>query len=101
MMSVRVLISDMIGTSLYLQNLRDLNTQKSSELLSSHVCKLIYFHNEWRFNMSIVLLDLLVVMLENLILLRSMLVGPVLLPICSDKVDVCLHNIFFIRGDLY
>ena len=45
--------------------------------------------------MSVVLLYLLVVLLEHLILLGSMSLGAVLLSIGSNKVDICLHHLFF------
>ena len=45
--------------------------------------------------MSVVLLYLLVVLLEHLILLGGMSLGAVLLSICSNKVDIGLHHLFF------
>jgi len=45
--------------------------------------------------MSVVLLDLPVVLLEHLILFRGMSLGAVLLSIGSNKVDICLHHLFF------
>ena len=70
---LRVFISHMIGGSFYLEDLRHFSSQNGSELLRSHVSKLIYLHNEGRrLHMSVVLLDLLVVLLEHLILLGRM-----------------------------
>ena len=70
---LRVFISHMIGGSFYLKDMRHFRTQNGSELLSSHVSKLIYLHNEGRrLHMSVVLLYFPVVLLEYLILLGGM-----------------------------
>ena len=70
---LRVFIYHMIGGSFYLKDMRHFRTQNGSELLRSHVSKLIYLHNEGRrFHMSVVLLYLLVVLLKHFILLGGM-----------------------------
>jgi len=96
MVPLTIFVSHMIGRSFLLEDMRHFRSQNGSELLWSQVSKLIHLHNERRrLYMSVVLLYLPVVLLEHIILFGGMSLGAVLLSICSNKVHIGLHHLFF------